>query len=72
MSMMPDSTPPPPARRSWAVDSRGPSHPRPAICPLCGLTADNGIVVRNELVATATFVDTNAHLFAVTWVEVAA
>lgn len=46
--------------------------PRPAICPMCGLTADNGIVVRAEITATATYCDTAGHLFAVTWLEVAA
>lgn len=49
-----------------------PDAPRPSICPVCGLTADNGIVVRAELTATATFVDTAGHMFAVTWLEVAA
>lgn len=46
--------------------------PRPATCPVCGLLADNGILVRSELTATATFVDTAGHIFAVTWLEVAA
>lgn len=45
--------------------------PHPAICPTCGLRADNGIVVRSELTATATYCCTEAHLFSVTWVEVA-
>lgn len=46
--------------------------PRPAVCPVCGLAADNAVVVRSELTATATYVDTAGHLFAVTWLEVAA
>lgn len=46
-------------------------NPRPATCPICGLTADNGVLRRSELTATSTFVCTNAHLFAVTWLEVA-
>lgn len=44
--------------------------PRPAICPACGLTADNGIVRRSEVTATATYCCTNGHLFAVQWLEV--
>lgn len=51
---------------------RGKQVPRPAICPTCGLAADNGIVVRSELTATATYCCTEAHIFAVTWVEVVA
>lgn len=46
--------------------------PWPAICPMCGLTADNAVMRRSELTATATYCCTNAHLFAVTWLEVAA
>lgn len=45
--------------------------PRPAICPICGLSADNAVVRRSELVAVATYCDTAGHLFAVTWLEVA-
>lgn len=44
---------------------------RPALCPTCGLTADNGVLVRSELTATATYCDTAGHLWAVTWLEVA-
>lgn len=44
---------------------------RPSGCPMCGLVADNGIVVRSELTATATYCDTAGHLWAVTWLEVA-
>ena len=44
---------------------------RPSVCPACGLTADNGITVRAELTATATYCDTAGHLWAVTWLEVA-
>jgi len=47
------------------------AHARPAICPICGLTADNGVLVRSELTATATYCDTEGHLFSVTWLEVA-
>ena len=43
---------------------------RPSVCPICGLTADNGVVARTELTATATYIDTAAHLWAVTWAEV--
>ncbi|WP_294567578.1 hypothetical protein [uncultured Arthrobacter sp.] len=44
--------------------------PRPSVCPTCGLTADNGVLVRAELTATATYCDTAGHLWAVTWLEV--
>ena len=43
--------------------------PRPAICPSCGLTADNAVVRRSEVTTMATYACTNAHLFAVTWLE---
>ena len=56
--------------RGQAVTHTNP--PRPATCPVCGLGADNGILVRSELTATATYVDTAGHIFAVTWLEVAA
>jgi len=45
--------------------------PRPSICPTCGLTADNAILVEAELTRTATYVDTSAHMWAVTWMAVA-
>jgi hypothetical protein len=45
--------------------------PHPAICPICGLRADNAVVVRSEHTATATYCDTRGHLFSVTWLEVA-
>jgi hypothetical protein len=45
---------------------------RPSICPTCGLTADNGITVHSELTATATYVDTAAHIWSVTWMAVSA
>ena len=45
--------------------------PHPAICPICGLRADNAVVVRAEHTATATYCDTRGHLFSVTWLEVA-
>lgn len=44
--------------------------PRPAICPVCGLIADNG-VARRDSTRTVSYVCVNAHLFATTWVEVA-
>ena len=43
--------------------------PRPSVCPTCGLAADNGVLVRGELTATATYCDTEGHLWAVTWLE---
>lgn len=46
---------------------------RPApvsICPQCGLAADNGVLVRSELTATATYVCTEGHIYSVTWPEV--
>lgn len=45
--------------------------PRPSICPICGLMADNGILIRSELTATSTYCDTSGHLWSVTWPEVA-
>ena len=51
-----------------ATDSR---QPRPSVCPICGLAADNGVVRHSELTATATYCDTAGHLWAVTWLEVA-
>lgn len=45
--------------------------PRPALCPICGQVADNGIPRRSEITTLVTYVCTNGHLFAVTWVEVA-
>lgn len=45
--------------------------PRPSVCPICGLAADNGVVTRAEVTATATYVDTEAHMWSVTWLEVA-
>ena len=45
--------------------------PRPSICPACGLTADNAVVVDAELTRTATYCDTSGHLWAVTWLAVA-
>ena len=47
------------------------THARPALCPMCGLTANNGVMVRSELTVTATYCDTAGHLFSVTWLEVA-
>lgn len=44
---------------------------RPTPCPVCGLTADNAIVVHGEVVTTATYCCTEGHLYAVTWAEVA-
>lgn len=44
---------------------------RPSVCPICGLAADNAVVVNSELTATATYCDTSAHLWSVTWLVVA-
>ena len=43
------------------------SDARPSTCPVCGLTADNAVVVKSELTRTATYCDTAGHLWAVTW-----
>lgn len=48
-----------------------PRNPRPASCPICGLTADNGIMRHAEITTMATYICTEGHLFAVTWLEVA-
>lgn len=61
---MPSILPPPDPRQLRPA-------PRPAACPLCGLAADNGVLVRSELTATATYCCTEGHLFSVTWLEVA-
>ena len=45
--------------------------PRPSVCPSCGLGADNGVVTRAEVTATATYLDTAGHMWSVTWLEVA-
>lgn len=44
---------------------------RPSICPICGLSASNGVITRAEVTATATYLDTEAHMWSVTWLEVA-
>lgn len=44
---------------------------RASVCPRCGLLANNGVTVRSELTATATYVDTEGHIWSVTWPEVA-
>ena len=41
-----------------------------AICPICGLSANNGTVTHSLHVSVATFICTRAHLFTVTWLEV--
>jgi hypothetical protein len=41
----------------------------PTVCPNCGLTADNGVIVRSELTTNATYCCTNGHLYSVTWME---
>ena len=46
------------------------SDTRPSLCPICGLAADNGVITRAEITATATYLDTEAHMWSVTWVEV--
>ena len=45
--------------------------PRPSICPVCGLAADNAVTVRSELTNTATYCDTEGHLWSVVWMAVA-
>lgn len=40
---------------------------RPSTCPRCGLSANNGVVVESELTRTATYVDTEGHIWAVVW-----
>lgn len=46
--------------------------PRPAICPICGLTSTRGVMRHSEMgMATAHFIDDEGHLFNVTWLEVA-
>lgn len=45
--------------------------PKPSVCPVCGLAADNAVVVVSEITSTATYVCTEAHMWAVTWLEVA-
>lgn len=47
------------------------AQPRPSVCPLCGLAADNGVMRQSELTSTATYCDTAGHLWSVTWLEVA-
>lgn len=47
------------------------AEPRPSVCPICGLAADNAVTVQAELTATATYCDTSGHLWAVTWLAVA-
>lgn len=59
-----------PAAGDKQDDGRGKARPTP--CPICGLVADNAIIVHGELTTTATFVDTEGHLFALVWSEVAA
>lgn len=45
---------------------------RPALCPICGSTANNGVMRRNEMgVSTLHYTDNAGHLFSVTWLEVA-
>jgi len=55
----------------YAPFSQGEHTPRPINCPICGLTADNGIIVASELTSTATYVDTAGHIFSLTWAAVA-
>lgn len=50
------------------VDARAQVAPV-AICPNCGLTANNGVLVRSELTTAATYLCTEAHIFSVTWME---
>ena len=51
-------------------DPTNSGQPRPALCPICGLTSDNGIARHTEVTTLVTYVCTRGHLFAVTWVEV--
>jgi hypothetical protein len=43
---------------------------RPSLCPLCAMYADNGVITRAEVTATATYLDTAGHMWSVTWLEV--
>lgn len=43
---------------------------RPTPCPICGLVADNAVVVHGEIVAMATYVCTDGHIWSLTWAEV--
>ena len=40
-----------------------------AICPICGLSANNGTVAHSLHVSVATFICPEGHLFTVTWTE---
>lgn len=44
---------------------------RPSVCPVCQMFADNGVITRAEVTATATYLDTEGHMWSVTWLEVA-
>ena len=46
-------------------------NPRPSVCPVCSMYADNGVITRAEVTATATYLDTEGHMWSVTWLEVA-
>jgi len=50
------------------VDARAHVAP-PTTCPSCGLTADNGVLVRSQLTTTATYLCTQGHIYSVTWLE---
>lgn len=57
--------------RLMDIESRT-SDDRPSICPICGLSGENGITWRSATgTATAYYVDKADHIFSVTWVEVA-
>lgn len=45
--------------------------PRPSVCPVCSMFANNGVITRGEATATATYLDTEGHMWSVTWLEVA-
>lgn len=45
---------------------------RPALCPICGASTTNGVRRQSEMgVSTLHYIDTEGHLFNVTWLEVA-
>lgn len=45
--------------------------PLPSVCPICAMYANNGVITRGEVTATATYLDTAGHMWSVTWLEVA-
>jgi hypothetical protein len=53
------------------ADNAPPRQSRPSVCPICAMYADNGVITRAEVTATATYLDTAGHMWSVTWLEVA-